>query len=213
MDGAEALSDAEILTLVIDSHLKDQYALEAVQEVLDLLGGLKGMQNRSAQELAGMGRFSERDAAKIGAAFELSRRCSAQRRQQPRFTTSAEIAYHLGPVLAHLDVEEFHVLFFNANNRLIAERRISQGGMTKTIADPRVIFRMALHLQATAIVLAHNHPSGDLRPSAEDIAITQQIIAAGALLEVKVLDHLIITSDGYYSFEDHGGIKQSPHHG
>lgn len=204
--GADALGDAELLALMLDTGIKGMNVLEFAHSLLDRFGGLAGMQSLGVEELTCVSGLGVAKTARILAGFELSRRSNLQRRQQTRFANSAETAHYLRPIVADLGREVFYVLFMNTSNRVVAERKVSTGGLTATIVDPHVIFRTAFQVQATKLILCHNHPSGDLRPSNEDIEITQRMAKIGSVLGVELLDHLILASDGYYSFADHGGL-------
>lgn len=206
--GAASLSDAELMALILDTGMRGVNVVELAQSLLEQFGGIAGMQSVGVEELTcvtGMGRAK---AARILAGFELCRRANLQRRQQLVFRNSAETANHMRPLLADLEQEVFYVLYLNYSNRVITERRVSMGGISATVADPLLMFRTALQVQAVKIILCHNHPSGDLRPSKEDIHLTHRIERIGDLMGVELLDHLVITSDGYFSFADHGIIKR-----
>lgn len=121
--------------------------------------------------------------------------------------TSSRDAYEiLKPLLADLPKEEFWVLFLNRSNKIMAKDQVSSGGVNGTVADPRIIFKKALDHLASGIILAHNHPSGTLRPSREDDIMTKKLVEAGRLLEIPILDHLIITDNGYFSYADEGRL-------
>lgn len=206
--GAASLSDAELMALILDTGMRGVNVVELAQALLEQFGGIAGMQSVGVEELTcvtGMGRAK---AARILAGFELCRRANLQRRQQLLFRNSAETANYMRPLLADLEQEVFYVMYLNYSNRVITERRVSMGGISATVADPLLMFRTALQVQAVKIILCHNHPSGDLRPSKEDIHLTHKIERIGELMGVELLDHLVITSDGYFSFADHGIIKQ-----
>lgn len=206
--GAAVLTDAELMALILDTGIRGMNVVELAQSLLEQFGGIAGMQSLGVEELTcvtGMGRAK---AARILAGFELCRRANLQRRQQFIFRNSAETANHMRPLLADLEQEVFYVVYLNYSNRVITERKVSMGGISATVADPLLMFRTALHVQAVKIILCHNHPSGDLRPSKEDIHLTHKIARIGDLMGVELLDHLVITSDGYFSFADHGMIKQ-----
>lgn len=145
-------------------------------------------------------------AGRLLAAWELARRLSRSRveRSDNLLRSSAEAAEFIQGQIAHLDHEVFCVLYLNRALRLIRMERISQGGITGTVADPRIIFRKALSLRAVSLILCHNHPSGALQPSLADKELTRKVQQAAAYLEITVHDHLIVSKEGYYSFADEG---------
>lgn len=205
--GPQALADAELLALMLDTGLKGVSVLELAQNLLDRFGGLAGMQSLGLEELTSVHGLGRAKATRILAGFELCRRSNMQRRQQRNFRNSAETANFLRPLVADLSQEVFYVVYLNYANRVITERKVSMGGITATIADPVLIFRTAMQVQAVKLIVCHNHPSGDFRPSGEDINVTNRIAKMGEVLGVQLLDHLIVTSDGYFSFADHNMIK------
>jgi DNA repair protein RadC len=134
------------------------------------------------------------------------RRQSEERAVSEKITGSADAAALFMAQLGDLSHEEFWVAFLNRANVLIAREQISKGGMTGTVADPKIIFQTALQQKACGIILCHNHPSGNLKPSEADIRLTRNLVEAGRVLEISVLDHLIVTKESYYSFADEGRI-------
>lgn len=144
----------------------------------------------------------------IVAALELGqRRRDLNVSQRPLIVDSRSAFELLQPVLGDLPYEEFWLLLLDRGNRLINRYQVSQGGMHGTVADPKRIFKEALDQRASAVILCHNHPSGQLRPSAEDIMLTRKLVEGGRFLDIVVQDHLIVTSSGYYSFADNGQLN------
>jgi len=123
-----------------------------------------------------------------------------------KISGSREAAAHLMPLFYNLDVEQFHILLLNRANKIIGTRKISEGGMSGTVVDPKVIFYKAIQAKASGIIMAHNHPSGNLKPSDSDIQLTKKMKEGGRLLEISILDHLIISNNSYYSFADEGSL-------
>lgn len=204
--GPRTLTDAEILAVLIratrtqSSTQLSHQLLDAAQHDIHRLGRM------SAEDMVQAG-ISHQSAVIIQAALELGRR----RRESPRNVRekvmASRAAYEiLRPLLEDLNHEEFWLLLLDRGNGLIGKQRVSQGGMHATVADPKIIFKCALNAKACCLVLAHNHPSGQLRPSDEDLALTRKLVEAGKLLDIAVQDHLIVTDNGYYSFADHGTL-------
>lgn len=204
--GAAALSNSELLAILINNGNKEKSALEIAKDVLALgqnnLDELGKLTLKNLQKIKGIG---EAKAITIAAALELGRR-----RHSSDFLTktvvrsSGEIANYLKVVLKDYPHEVFAVLFLNRANKIISFQIISTGGLTGTVADPRVILKKAIEEEATSIVLSHNHPSGSLKPSRADEELTQKIRLAATYLDIKVVDHIIVSDEGYFSFADEG---------
>ena len=202
--GVDALTDAEILATLLGAGTRTLSAIGLARKLLTEKGGLEGLarcQIASLTEIHGIGPAK---AISIIASFELARRKQLVSHKSFRITESRSIARYLSPRLADLAQERFHVLFLNRNNELIAEETMFVGGVASTIIDPKVVFKAAIQHLASAIIVAHNHPSGSLRPSQADRDITKRLVKAGELFDIMVLDHLVISSRGYYSFADEG---------
>jgi DNA repair protein RadC len=206
LKGKSALSDAELIAILIGSGTKELSAVELSKQILvsqeNNLGALAKLNVEELMRHKGIG---EAKAISIIAALELGRRRNQEAPEERIQIRSSRDAFTLlQPDLGDLHHEEFIVLMLNRNNKVTSKERISSGGVTGTVVDPKVIFKRALDKRAAAIVLAHNHPSGNLSPSKQDIALTKQVVEAGRLLEISVIDHLIVTDGGYYSFADEG---------
>ena len=207
--GSNALSDAELLAILIGSGEPGKNALDIAREILHSKGGnLNELGRTSIQGLVRNFRgIGEAKAITILAALELGlRRDQCEAREQFSIETSADIYRLLGPKLKTLEHEEFHVLFLNQANKIIDQMCVSRGGVSATAADIRIILRQAIEKLASCIVLAHNHPSGSFRPSSADDRFTRNIKEAAQMMEMRVIDHLIITENGYYSYADEGKI-------
>jgi DNA repair protein RadC len=208
MKGASQLTDAEILAIIIQNGTKEKTALDL---------GIELMQ-RCHNKLADLARFSIKELMKtkgigmakaiaIQSALELGRRRQASDHLISEVVSnSASIAKYLQARLMDLPHEVFAVVFLNRANRIKHFEIISVGGMTGTVADPRIILKKALEEDAVSIILCHNHPSGNLRPSRADEEITTKIKNAAKYFDITVLDHIIVSTDGYYSFADEGGL-------
>jgi DNA repair protein RadC len=204
--GSAVLSHSELLAIIINNGNKEKSALEIAKEVLALvhnnLNELGKLTLNDLQKIKGIGIAK---AITIAAALELGRR-----RQSSEFLsktivrTSSEIAHYLKAILKDYSHEVFAVVFLNRANKIISFQIISTGGLTGTVADPRVILKKAIEAEATSIVLSHNHPSGSLKPSRADEDLTEKIKQAANFLDIKVLDHIIVSDEGYFSFADEG---------
>ncbi|HEY1024360.1 MAG TPA: DNA repair protein RadC [Sphingobacteriaceae bacterium] len=206
LQGRRTLTDAELIAILIGSGSRDETAVELSRRILmshqndlDKLGKL------SVQDLSKFKGIGEAKAIAIIAALELGRRRKeAEIPDKIQVGNSIDVYKALLPIFADLPHEEFWILLLNRANRIISKHLISKGGQAGTVADPKIIFNTAIQHQAASIILAHNHPSGNLKPSAADISLTNKLVSAGQLLDINVLDHLIITDKGYYSFADEG---------
>lgn len=206
LNGRNALSDAELIAILLGSGSKSLSAIGLAVEILDRhqnnLIELSRTDHHQLMKIHGVGPAK---ALVIVAALELGRRRQqASALEKPSIVSSRDAYLCVKSNLEDLDHEEFWVLFLNQANKLLRQERFSKGGLTGTVADSRIIFMKALEIKATGMILAHNHPSGNCRPSEKDIELTQRFKAAALQLEIKLLDHLILTADKYYSFADQG---------
>lgn len=207
LKGTIALSDAELLSILIgnDSSRK-RTSLDTARLLIHMANNSLGdIARSSVSELARKGNITRAQAIRVISAFELGRRRSMSDRVIKQSITSSRNAFEVfSPLLSDKPYEEFWILLLNRANRLIRKECISEGGISGTVVDPKKIFKVALDHHATGIILGHNHPSGNIQPSESDIRITNKIVEAGKLLEVSVLDHIIISDNGFYSFSDEG---------
>jgi DNA repair protein RadC len=204
--GAEVLSNSELIAILINNGSKDKSAVDLAKEVLKLgsdnLNELGKLTLKDFQHIKGIG---EAKAITIAAALELGRRRQASATLDKTIVQSSkDIAQYLKAILKDFTYEVFAVLFLNKANKINHFEIISRGGITGTVADPRIILKKALEQDATSIVLSHNHPSGSLKPSKADEELTQKIKEAAKYFDIKVIDHIIVSEDGYYSFADEG---------
>jgi len=204
--GAKAMSDADLVAVLIRSGTAEHSALELARNLLKEAGNdLNQLAARTPAELMKRKGMGEAKALSIVAALELGmRRRSNGPQERPRIHTSTQAHEELRPKVADLPHEEFWVLLLDRGLRLIEARRVSAGGGHGTVADPTVIFRCALERGASCMVVGHNHPSGQLSPSEEDIRLTRKLVEGGRMLDILVQDHLIVTSGGFFSFADNG---------
>lgn len=206
LQGAKVLSDVELVAILLRSGTPQESALELARRILHKAGNdLNRLGSLSAADLMKFSGVGEAKALSIVAALELGlRRRGAEMPERPRIRTSSEVHEQMRPLLADLHHEEFWLMLLDRGLRLVGRCRVSQGGMHGTVADPKLIFREALERKATCLVLCHNHPSGQLRPSEEDLHLTRKLVAGGRLLDIAIQDHVIVTAGGYFSFADNG---------
>ncbi|MFT3886344.1 MAG: DNA repair protein RadC [Flavobacteriales bacterium] len=204
--GPKALTDAELIAILIRAGTPKESALDLGKRILHLVGNdLHKLGRLSVAELMRFNGVGEAKALSIVAALELGqRRRNADAEERPRVVGSQAAYEMMRPMLADLQHEEFWLLLMDRGLGLLSTCRVSQGGLHGTVADPKMIFREALERRAASMVLCHNHPSGQLRPSTEDILLTRKLVDGGRLLDIQVADHLIITASSYYSFADNG---------
>jgi DNA repair protein RadC len=204
--GAAALSNSELLAILILNGNKEKSAVELAQDVLRLgKDNLNELGKLSIKELIKIKGIGEAKAVAIAAALELGRRRQATASLEKNIVrTSSDVASYLQTSLRDYKHEVFAVIFLNRANKINDFKIISEGGITGTVADPRVILKRALEEDAVSIILCHNHPSGSLKPSKADEELTYKIKEAAKYFDIKVLDHLIVGDDGYYSFSDEG---------
>lgn len=206
--GRSSLSDAELLAILLGSGSMGTNAVDVARSLLKKAGqNLNTLAEFSASELMQQKGIGEAKAMTILAAMELARR---RRMQEParfsRLNCSRDAHELLCPEFIGLRHEEFWVLMVNRANGIIGKKRISIGGVSGTVADPRIIFRTAIESLASGIIVAHNHPSGNLKPSKEDISLTGKLKDGGKMLDIQFIDHLIISGNNYYSFADSGTL-------
>ena len=205
--GQAALTDAELIAILLSSGSQELSAIDLARQILDRFGSLQQLARAGVKELTQFKGMGPAKATSLVAAFELARRKEMDIIPEARVVSSQAAAAYLMPRMIDLDHEVCYLLLLNRNNVIIAEKMISQGGVSATIMDPKMIFREALNHLATAMIIAHNHPSGNLKPSNADIAVTHKLVEGGQLLDIAVLDHLIISRKGFFSFADEGMLK------
>ncbi|MBQ2435919.1 MAG: DNA repair protein RadC [Bacteroidaceae bacterium] len=205
--GAQALTNAELLAILIGSGNDEDSAVGLMQKVLaaydnsiDRLGRL------SVDELCRFKGIGPAKAVTILAACELGRRRAVEQPERRQIRSAAQVYDYYYPLLRDLPVEECHVMLLNQSARVIDSVRIGMGGLTETVVDVRLILREALIKRATSLILCHNHPSGNLRPSTHDDKLTRQVQEAARLLNISLIDHIIFTDEGYYSYADEGKL-------
>jgi len=201
--GAEALTDPELLGLLWGASARMRALAEAL---LAPAGGLKALVQQDPRALCARPGMGQVRTAQVLAALELGRRAQRVAERRPRLRTPREIFTYLTPHLGALRREVFHVLCFNARNVLLLDARVAEGTINACMVDPREVFAAAITARATAIVLAHNHPSGDPEPSGQDLSLTAQLLEAGRMLGIKVLDHVVVGNGTYVSMMERGDL-------
>jgi DNA repair protein RadC len=201
------LKDSSLLSLVLSSSKVRYYSLEQANAIIQACeNSLNRLCAYSLNDLQQNCGVPLSDGVKLKAAFELARRRQVSEiLDKPRITNSQEV-FRLFDHLVESHYEQFWILILNRGNRVIDRVKISEGGLTGTVVDPKKVYKLALDLYATSLILIHNHPSGNLSPSEADLAVTTKLINAGKFLDIDVLDHIIIGCGEYYSFADNGNI-------
>lgn len=206
--GAPVLTEAELLAILIGSGTRSQSAVELAREILSTVNyDLSTLSKLSIPQLMKFNGIGQAKAVSIAAAMELSRRREGSGSQKRKRITSSKDCYsYIRPAFMDLMHEEFHVVYLNRANEIIDAFQLSKGGLSGTVADGKLIFHRALELKSSALILAHNHPSGQLKPSQADIRLTKSLVDFGKMIDLQVLDHLILTDNNYFSFADEGLI-------
>lgn len=208
LSGRRQLTDAELIAILIGSGNRSETAVDLSKRMLSAYqNDLDAFGKASIKDLSKFKGIGEAKAIAIVAALELGRRRKDTAVQEVvKVGSSSDAFQHLHADFADLNHEEFWMLLLNRANHVKSKHLISKGGQSGTVADPKIIFKTALEHQAAYIILAHNHPSGNLKPSTEDIRLTKKLVEAGKMMDLPVVDHLIMTDKAYYSFCDEGLI-------
>jgi DNA repair protein RadC len=207
LNGADSLSNSELLAILINNGTQDKSAVDLGKELLASVGNnLQKLAGLSVKEMVNLKikGLGPAKAITIAAALELGIRRSMADNKKEVIQSSRDIANYLKAQLQYKKHEVFAVVFLNRSNKINHYEIISEGGITGTVADPRIILKKALEHDAVSLVLCHNHPSGSLRPSRQDEELTLKIKEASKFFDIKVLDHIIVSEEGYYSFADEG---------
>jgi DNA repair protein RadC len=209
--GAGALSEAELLALIIGSGdaVSGASALDLGRELLIAFKALRSLADASCSELQQVKGVGPAKSSCIKAAFELARRAKIEPRpieSFTRFTCASQVFEHLNYEFRDRRKEYFMALLLDGKNRIITRAQISEGSLNQSIVHPREVFNVAVRESAAAMILLHNHPTGDPSPSPEDLEVTRRLCEAGQLMGIKVLDHIIIGEDGFYSFAERGHL-------
>jgi len=203
--GPSALKTAELLAILFRTGTRSLNAVELAEKVLQKFGSLEALSRASTKELQGIEGIGFAKSVEIQAAFELGRRLATESRtDRPVIRSSEDVARLMIPEMQSLDREHFKILLLNTKNHVLQTYTVSVGSLNASVVHPRECFREAIAAQAASIILVHNHPSGDLEPSNEDINLTRRLVAAGDLIGIKVLDHVIIAGNRHLSLMDKG---------
>jgi len=206
--GRHELSQAELIAILIGSGSQNESALDLAKRILAAVNhDLGNLAQMTHEELCSFKGIGQAKAISIASALELGRRRREAQTQQKQVISSSQTAFELiAPQLLDLPHEEFWIVLLNRANRFIEIKNVSKGGVSGTVADAKLIFKAALNKLASSIILCHNHPSGNLKPSRADLQLTEKLVKGGKNLDIAVLDHLIIGNNSYFSFADEGLI-------
>ncbi len=207
-NGVQYLSDSELLAILLGSGTRNMTAVELARQILlKSANSLHELGKQNISDLVGFKGIGPAKAITLLAAMELGRRRSAAQQTERISVKSSETVFNLfHPILGDLDHEEFWLLMLNRANRVLGRFKVSQGGLSGTVIDTRIILKKALDNLSSSIVVCHNHPSGNNQPSDADVKITEKLKKAAEMLEIKLLDHVIIADKSYFSFADEGLI-------
>jgi len=206
--GASALGDNELLAVILGSGTSDMDSLAMANAVLETVGGVHGLIKADSDDLRRVPGVGSARAAQMLASLEFGRRTLLKTPPlRPRLATPKDVALRLLPEFGAGAVEQFGVVLVDARHQLLRTRILSIGTVDRSVVHPREVFREAVSARATGIVLFHNHPSGDPAPSPDDVALTKRMVAAGELMGIEVIDHLILTATRYLSFRDLGRLR------
>lgn len=201
--GPENLSDAELLAILLRIGNREESAIDLGRRLIREAGGLAGIDGKVASELCQIKGVGPAKTAQLKAAFEIGKRLqSSQGERRKRITSSQDVYHTLSPHLRHRKREVFKVIFLTRRNTIIREQTLFEGSLTESLINPREIVKSALAQSAAGVIFVHNHPSGDPWPSPEDQKVTDQLVQACGLVNIRVVDHIIIGDHGYYSFAE-----------
>ena len=206
--GAKKLSDAELLSIVIGDGVGEKDSIETAEGILEQYGSLTELSHAELSELRMAAGIGIKRAALLTTVFEVGRRIRNDEHKAPVIIkTKEDVLQLLKPELTGLDHEEMWVIYLTSANGVIEKRRVSQGGVKSLVVDYKLIIKRGIEVLATSLIIAHNHPSGVAKPSNEDIEITERLRTAANILEMRLLDHIIITEKSSYSFRQEGLLK------
>ncbi len=207
--GAASLSDAQLLAIIIKNGRAGRSAVDLGIELLDKFGSLDGIGQAGIRETYQISGIGEAKAAEIKAAIELGRRHQKPSLAGASFCSSDDVASYYRPRMKDLKKETFRCALLDAKNKIIRDEVVSIGSLTSSIVHPRDTFKAAIRESAAAVIFIHNHPSGDTKPSQEDILLTRRLVQAGEILGIQVLDHIIIGDGSHFSFRENGMIGRA----
>lgn len=206
LKGKNSLSDSELLAIIMGSGSRDESAVELSRKILDSVqNNWHNLSRLGIKDLMKFKGVGEVKAISIITALEIGRRKAEQEIPQRAMIKDSKSAFEIfQPHLSDLYVEEFWAVFLNQSNKVLYQTKLTQGGINESIVDVRLLFRTALEHFATGVIVAHNHPSGNLKPSQMDLNITKKIVQAGNVLNISVMDHIIVGQNNYFSFANEG---------
>ncbi len=206
--GKQSLSDAELLAILIGSGNREETAVDLSKRILKSVNNnLNELSKLSLQQIMQFKGIGEAKAVTVASALELGKRRQFETEEEKDvIKSSTDVFRIMQPILSDLPHEEFWVLYLNNSNKVLLKHQISKGGITSTLVDVRLLYKKALELSAVGLILCHNHPSGKIQPSVSDKSLTEKIKTGGLSLDIKLLDHLIVTQKSYFSFTDEGII-------
>lgn len=204
--GAEALTNEELLALIIRTGGRKETAMDLARRLVACFGGLRSLTDVTCEELMAIKGIGLAKAAQIIAVVELAKRLSVEGARRPKIRSPRDAAELLMPEMRYLKKEVFKVMLLDTKNQLIAVEKISQGALNSSIVHPREVFKPAIKRSCCSLIVAHNHPSGEVEPSAEDIQVTKRLLDGGKILGIDVLDHLIIGDGRFLSLKEKGYI-------
>lgn len=200
-EGPEALTDTELLAIILRTGSQEGSVLDLARYLLSRFGGLVGLGKATPAELSAIKGVGPAKAAQVAAALELGRRLGIAARFRVAVTSPADAAALVVPVMRHLEQEEFRVILLDTKNRVLQIEKVAVGSLNAAGVQPREVFRGAVKHSAAAVILVHNHPSGDPTPSPEDVALTRRLLQAGEILGIEILDHIIVGDNKYTSLK------------
>jgi DNA repair protein RadC len=207
--GPATLSEAQLLAILIRNGRSGRTAVDLGRELLDRFGSLAGIEQAGIGEICAVRGIGPAKAAEIKAAIELGRRYQKPRLAGASFCSSQDVVEYYRPRMKDVKKEMFRCALLDTKNKIIREEIVSVGSLTASIVHPRDTFKAAIRESAAGVIFIHNHPSGDVKPSQEDILLTRRLVQAGEVLGIQVLDHIIIGDSGHFSFRDNGMIGRS----
>lgn len=206
LKGRNSVSDAELLAIIMGSGNREESAVELARRILNSVeNSFHNLSRLTIPDLMKFKGIGEAKAISIATALEIGRRRASQEIPEKKEISKSNDAFQiLQPLMGDSNTEEFFAIFLNQKNKILQTKQLTSGGINSAVVDVRILFKTALDLFSVGIIVAHNHPSGNLKPSTEDHKITKQISEAGKILNIQLLDHLIITQNAYFSFADEG---------
>ena len=202
--GPRFLSDAELLAILIGSGTRNATALDIAKKMLVDHGGLLGIADKNVKEITRLKGIGSARGARLLAAFEIGRRIETAGHDKQKFHCAQDVVQYYSPKMRHLKYEVFKAMLLDNGNKLIKDVEITKGTLNASLVHPREVFKEAIDHLAAGVIVVHNHPSGNITPSKEDITVSDQLKKAGEIVGIPVIDHLIVGGDQYYSFADQG---------